>query len=268
MTSTSSIETILARVSARIAPVRGVRAIVLGGSRARGWHHAKSDIDIGLYYSGDLDVAALNRAATALDDTHREGLATERGGWGRWVDGGAWLTIEGVAVDFLYRDLARVDCVIAEVQRGEFEIAYHVGHPHAFVSAAYAGELAISRPLHDPESLIAARKAQLTPYPAALQKELIARFLGEARFTLLLVEKGEAAQDAVYTEGAAFRVVACLNQAIFALNREWLINEKSAVKRAAAMALAPQDYAARAMVRSELAALVDEIAALAVCGSA
>jgi len=145
MTSTASIDAILARVVEQIAPVRGVRAIVLGGSRARGWNHAKSDIDIGLYYSGDLDVAALNRAATALDDVHREGLATERGGWGRWVDGGAWLMIDGIAVDLLYRDLDRVDRVIAEVQRGEFEIAYHVGHPHAYVSAAYAGELAICR---------------------------------------------------------------------------------------------------------------------------
>jgi predicted nucleotidyltransferase len=263
MTSTESIDAILARVVEQIAPVRGVRAIALGGSRARGWNHAKSDIDIGLYYSGDLDIAALNRAATALDDAHREGLATERGGWGGWVDGGAWLTIDGVAVDLLYRDLARVDRVIADVQRGVFEIAYHVGHPHAYVSAAHAGELAISRPLHDPEGLIAARKAQLAPYPPALQKELIARFLGEARFTLLLVEKGEVAQDVTYTEGAAFRVVACLNQAIFALNREWLINEKGAVKRAAAMTVAPRNYALRAVERPELAALVSETEALA-----
>jgi len=263
MTSTASFESILARVVEKIAPVRGVRAIALGGSRARGWNHAKSDIDIGLYYSGDLDIAALNRAATLLDDAHREGLATERGGWGRWVDGGAWLQIDGIAVDLLYRDLARVDQVIAEVQHGKFEIAYHVGHPHAFVSAAYAGELAISRPLHGPEDLIAGRKATLTPYPTALQKELIARFLGEARFTLMLVEKGEAAQDAVYAQGAAFRVIACLNQTIFALNREWLINEKGAVKRAAMMALVPKDFAARVTERSELAALVDETEALA-----
>ncbi len=263
MTSTPSIETILARVSARIAPVRGVRAIVLGGSRARGWQHAKSDIDIGLYYSGDLDIAALNEAAAELDDEHREGLATERGGWGRWVDGGAWLQVEGIAVDLLYRDFARIDRVIGEVQRGEFEIAYHVGHPHAYVSAAYAGELAISRPLHDPEGLIAARKVQLTLYPNALRKELIARFLGEAKFTLLLVEKGLASQDAIYAGGAAFRVVACLCQTIFALNREWLINEKGAVKRAAAMALAPKGFAARAADHAQLAALVDETEALA-----
>lgn len=252
----------LSRIARAVAGIGGVKAVALGGSRARDWHHAKSDYDIGLYYRGALDTAELSLACAALDDEHRGQLATPLGGWGRWVDGGAWLRIDGVAVDILYRNLDRVDAVIEAVARGAFEIAYHVGHPHAFVSAAYAGEVAICRPLVDPEALLAARKAQLASYPAALQAELIGRFLGEARFTLALVEKGVAAQDAVYTEGAAFRTVACLCQAIFALNREWLINEKGAAKRAGAMRLAPKDFAARAAVRRELAALVDETAAL------
>lgn len=265
MASPSSIDAILARIATQLAPVRGVRAIALGGSRARGWHHAKSDIDIGLYYAGSagMDIAALNDAASVLDDDHRESLATGLGGWGAWVDGGAWLRMEGIAVDLLYRDLERVDRVISDVQRGEFQIAYHVGHPHGFVSAAYAGELVVSRPLFDPEALIAARKTQLLPYPARLQAELIRRFLGEAQFTLALVDKGIAAQDAIYTEGAAFRVVACLSQVIFALNREWLINEKGAVKRAGAMGMSPKDFAARAASRTGLAALVEETAELA-----
>ena len=106
--------------------------------------------------------------------------------------------------------------------------------------------------------MIEARKINLPPYPPALQKELIARFLGEARFTLMLVEKGLASQDSVYAAGAAFRVVACLNQAIFALNREWLISEKGAAKRAAAMVSAPKDFAKRAADHAELDALVDE----------
>jgi len=257
------LDPILSRVVGAVASVPGIRAIALGGSRARDWHHPKSDIDIGLYYRGELDVAALSRAAAALDDDHRNELATPRGGWGRWVDGGAWLRIDGVPVDFIYRDLDRVDAIIDAVGRGEFEIAYHVGHPHGFVSAAYAGELAVSRALLDPEALIAARKALLAPYPAALRAALIGRFLGEAQFTLALVDKGIAAQDLIYAEGAVFRVVACLCQAIFALNGEWLINEKGAAMRAGAMNLAPKAFAARAAVRSELAALVEETAKLA-----
>jgi predicted nucleotidyltransferase len=270
MTSASSIDAILARVTARLAPMRGVRAIALGGSRARGWHNAHSDIDIGLYYTGALDIAALNEAATALDDAHRTDLATGLGGWGTWVDGGAWLTIDGIAVDLIYRDLARVDRVIAEVARGEFQIAYHAGHPHSFVSSFYAAEIAVGVALHDPDSLIAARKAQLTPYPDALARATVRRFLGEAQFSLALVEKAEHAGDPAYAAGVAFRIVGCLAHALFALNREWLMNEKGAVRRVETFAHHPKDFAGRVarifaapeIDGAALAALVADTAAL------
>jgi len=272
-----SIERILARAVAQLASVRGVRAIVLGGSRARGWHRADSDIDIGLYYEGPagLDIAALNDAATGLDDEHRRSLATAPGGWGAWVDGGAWLTMDGIAVDLIYRDLSRVDRIVEEVNRGEFQIAYHAGHPHGFVSSAYAGEAAICDPLYDPDGSIAARKARLAPYPDALRREIVRRFLGEAQFSLLLAHKAAKTDDASYAAGVAFRIVACLCQGLFALNREWLINEKGAVERADSFAVHPVGFAGRVNAafttpngpaRAEvLHRLVAETAALASC---
>jgi predicted nucleotidyltransferase len=271
MASTSSVDDILARVAARLAPVRGVRAIALGGSRARGWHNAHSDIDIGLYYAGGLDIAAVNEAATALDDAHRADLATGLGGWGAWVDGGAWLRIDGVAVDLIYRDLARVDRVIAEVQRGEFQIAYHPGHPHSFVSSFYAAEIAVGMALYDPHALIAARKAQLTPYPDALRRATMRRFLGEAQFSLGLVEKAVHAGDPAYAAGVAFRIVGCLAHVLFALNRQWLMNEKGAVRRIESFPHHPRDFAGRvaqvfaggATPGGDLTALVAETSALA-----
>jgi len=33
---------------------------------------------------------------------------TAPGEWGPWVDGGGWLTVDGAAVDWIYRDLDRV----------------------------------------------------------------------------------------------------------------------------------------------------------------
>jgi predicted nucleotidyltransferase len=265
------IDDILARVARHLAPVPGVRALALGGSRARGWHNPHSDIDIGLYYESGLDIAALNQAATALDDGHRMDLATSLGGWGAWVDGGAWLRIEGVAVDLIYRDLERVDRVIAEAGRGEFQIAYHPGHPHSFVSSFYAAEIAVGVALHDPEGLMAARKAHLSPYPEALRRNAVHRFLGEAEFSLGLLEKAVHARDPAYAAGVAFRIVGCLAHALFALNSQWLMNEKGAVRRVESFALHPKDFAGRVAevftapeIRGEaLAALVAEAKALA-----
>lgn len=262
-----SIETIIERVAGAFAGARGVVAVALGGSRARGWARPDSDIDLGLYYRGGvarLDPAALSVLAATLDDARRPGLASPHGGWGAWMDGGAWLTVEGVAVDLIYRDLDRVDAAIDAARRGEFQTAYHFGHPHGFVSAAYAGELAVCRALHDPGGVIAAGRAWLDPYPEALRATLIRRFLDEAGFTLPLLAKAEARGDALYAAGLAFRVAACLCQTLFALNRTWLINEKGAPDAVARLALKPERFAERAAAATyaALAALEGEVRAL------
>jgi len=256
---------LLERIVAALAPVDGVVAIVLGGSRGRGVHHAGSDYDIGLYYSGALDVAALDRAARALSDAdvRRNPLAedasaplmTQIGWWGAWVNGGGWLTVGGEPVDILYRDAARVTAVIAETRAGRFECAYHIGHPHGFVSTIYAGEVATCRALHDPRGFVGECKAALDPYPDALRATLITRFADEARFFLAIAQKAAARGDITYVTGCAFRAASCLLQVIFAINRQWLINEKGALALAAKFAVAPKD------LRLEMESAFAELAA-------
>lgn len=243
-------EVLLHRIVAAFQQVRGVRAIVLGGSRGRGLQHAGSDYDIGIYYSGELDIAALEAAAEALEAVARGSdrgapVLTPRGAWGPWVDGGGWLTIAGEPVDILYRDIARVDGVIADCLAGKFECAYHYGHPHAFVSAIYAGEIATCRALHDPSGYVAPAKAKLAPYPEALRAALIARFLDEARFFLAIAAKAVQQRDVSYVTGCGFRTVSCLLQAVFALNRQWLLNEKGALALAETFAIKPADLKRR-----------------------
>ena len=278
-------EALLSRVVAAFSSVRGARAIVLGGSRGRGVQHAASDYDIGLYYQGDLDIAGLERAALSVSGGGRSypggkpgaPLMTQRGGWGPWVDGGGWLTIDGEAVDVLYRDISRVDRVIADCHAGKFECAYHYGHPHAFVSTMNAGEIATCRALHDPHGFVAGAKARLTPYPEAIRAALTTRFLDEARFFLAIAQKAPDKGDVTYVAGCAFRAASCLLQVIFALNRQWLINEKGALALAATFAVGPGNLKARmedlfnlstdaSRLKQSLAsltALADEVGALA-----
>ncbi|MDP9310184.1 MAG: nucleotidyltransferase domain-containing protein [Chloroflexota bacterium] len=235
---------LIEQIVARLQAVAGVEAIVLGGSRARGTHTPASDIDLGIYYqpAAALDVPALTRLASELDDSHRAGLMTEIGGWGPWINGGGWLTIKTLPVDLLYRDLAKVKRVVADCRDGRLELAYQPGHPHAFVSSIYLAEIALCQPLWDPHHSVAALKAQAQPYPPQLKRALITTFAWEADFSLKVAHKSVARGDVAYAAGCCFRCVACLAQTLFALNEQYWMNEKGAVALVATLPLCPADF--------------------------
>jgi hypothetical protein len=257
-------QALLDRIATALAPVGGVRAVVLGGSRGREVQTAASDYDIGLYYEGALDVAALERVAQDLNtlvagrsyrgDDSAAPLMTAVGGWGPWVNGGGWLTIDGQPVDILYRDLGRVNAVIADCRGGRFECAYHYGHPHAFVSTIYAGEIATCRVLRDPSGAVTQAKAAIEPYPEALRTATISRFLDEARFFLAISVKAADQGDVTFVTGNVFRAASCLLQVVFATNRQWLLNEKGALRLADGFALKPASLKARMEAAFDLAA--------------
>ena len=231
----------------RLQSVKGIVAIALGGSRARGNHTPKSDVDLGLYYQPDNppDLLSLNHLASELDDSHRTNLIIPIGGWGKWINGGGWLKVEGIPVDFLYRDVAQVDRVIDDCHAGEITIDYQPGHPHGFVSSIYMGEVAFCLPLYDPQGVLATLKAKTTPYPAKLKQAAIDKFAWEISFSLVVAQKAVARGDVAYAAGCCFRSVACMNQILFALNETYLLNEKGAVALANNFTLCPRDYQQR-----------------------
>jgi predicted nucleotidyltransferase len=215
----------------QIKHIDGVSAIVLGGSRARGTHTPKSDIDLGIYYhpAHPLDLIALERVAAEIDDSHRMGLITPIGGWGPWINGGGWLTVQSQAVDFLYRDLSKVEGIIDDCLNGQVDMVYQPGHPHGFVSSIYLAEVAVCRPLWEADGRLSALKQRVIPYPQALQKALIQKFAWEIDFALGTGKKSIARQDVTYAAGCCFRAAACMLQVLFALNEEYWLNEKGAL---------------------------------------
>jgi len=233
----------LTGLASRLASIDGVVGVVLGGSRARGTHRPDSDTDLGLYYRGSLDVAGLQALADDVADGPVE--VTEPGGWGPWVDGGGWLDVHGHRVDWIYRDLDRVDRVWGECRAGRYEIGFQVGHPLGFYSHAYAGEVALGRILADPSGALGRRQAETREYPPALGAALV-RGLWEADFALRIAGYGVSGQDVAYVSGALFRFVGVLCQGLHGRSRRWLTNEKGAVTATAALPFAPAGFAERA----------------------
>lgn len=240
-------EQIIEDVAARLSEIPGIVGVVLGGSMASGTHSPASDIDIGIYYddSSGFDLLELAKAAAELDDEHRENLISPIGGWGPWVNAGGWLVIKGYHVDFILRDVRRVAQVINECLSGSVSAHYHTGHPHAYLNVMYMGEVSICRILFDAASQIAELQAKTMPYPAVLQEAILSFFMFEAGFSLRFAEDNVDKDDVSYVSGCCFRTLSCLNQVLFAKNKQYIINEKKAVSIIDRFGYKPVNYKSR-----------------------
>ena len=153
------VSAVLDRVVAELAPIADLRALALGGSWARGTARPDSDLDVGLYYrdAAAFEVEAV-RACAARLDPGPDRVVTGFGEWGPWVDGGAWLVVDGRRVDLLYRSFDRIEATLAAARRGEHEWHFGQQPPFGFHGPTLLAELAICRPLHDPQGELAKAK--------------------------------------------------------------------------------------------------------------
>jgi predicted nucleotidyltransferase len=236
-------EHVIAAMADRLVAVPGVVAVSLGGSRARGDHTPESDVDLGLYYRPPLDTRALGALARELCGP--AAAVTEPGEWGPWVDGGAWLTLAGTPVDWIYRDLDRVDRTWADARAGRYAFHTQAGHPLGVPDFAYAGEVALGLVLADPTGELTRLRRDARQYPPELAAALAAG-LWEASFTLDVARKGAARGDASYVAGCLFRAVGLCAHALHGAAGRWLVNEKGAVAAAGRLPVAPRAFTARA----------------------
>jgi hypothetical protein len=194
-----------------------VTAVTLGGSRAQGRARPDSDWDFGLYYREGIDTDAIRALGYA-------GHVAEPGAWGRIVNGGAWLEVDGVRVDVLYRDLNVVDFWVAEAEAGRFEIDRVGGHVAGLPTYVLAGELALGKVLHG--------SLPRPSFSAALQASAPPIWEGDAAFALLMAEGYASRGDPVACAGLLARAIFAAAHARMAARRVWALNEKGLVSQA------------------------------------
>ena len=238
---------LVSALSNRLAAVHGIRAVVLGGSYARGRAQAGSDIDLGILYSeaAPFSVQAVRDLAEEVNDTAGP-VVTGFYEWGLWVNGGAWLTIGGQRVDFIYRSLEHVERVIAAAEAGRYELDYAQQPPFGFFSLTYLGEAAVCIPLYDPEGRAEQLKRQVEEYPEAVRRAVVQDYLWAAEFGLAAFASKFAARADAYGTGACLtRAINQLVLALFALNRKYPVNDKTALAEVAEFERTPRKFGPR-----------------------
>lgn len=237
---------LLRQVVDHLKPVHGLSAIVLGGSHASGTNRPDSDIDIGLYYNEDrpLDIDQIRAIVRLLNDAPNPAV-TDLGEWGTWVNGGAWLTVGGQRVDFLYRNLDFVSATIDDCNAGHVRSDYWQQPAYGFHSFIYCAEIEICRPLCDPDQVIEHLKAKVSQYSPRLKQAIVNRFLWSARFTLDNTYKPASRGEVYLVSGCLSRAIHCLVQVLYALNNTYYLSEKKLGVDLDSFGLAPENFRER-----------------------
>ena len=204
-------------LAGRLSKIPGVAAVALGGSGAGGTAIADSDWDFGLYYRDEIradDVRALGY----------EGTVVEAGEWGRLLNGGARLTVEGQRVDLLYRDLDVVQHWLNEAEAGRYELDLVEGYLAGMASYVLVGELA--------QAEVLAGELPRPEFPDALRLAAPGRWLGSAARSLEVADAAAARHDVVACAGLLAKAAIEAAQAALAERGEWALSERGIVRRA------------------------------------
>jgi predicted nucleotidyltransferase len=201
----------------RLRKISGIVAVTLGGSRASGAAREDSDWGFGLYYRGRIDADDVR--ALGL-----EGEVVDPGDWGRLVNGGAWLTVEGQRVDLLYRDLDFVEHWLAEANAGRYEVDRVEGYVAGMATYVLAGELALAEVL--------AGELPRPEFPDELRRSAPPRWRASASLSLDVAGPLAGRGDVVSCVGLLAKAAIAAAQATLAERGEWALNEKGIVRRA------------------------------------
>jgi hypothetical protein len=205
----------ISRLVDDLSAAKGAVAVTLGGSRATGAADETSDWDLGLYYRGELDLAALARW----------GEVHPPGSWGRLMNGGAWLSVGGQKVDVLLRDLDAVESWSTRAAAGEFQIDGLLGYLAGVPTYLLLAERAIGRTLRG--ELPAVRE-----FPSRLAEVAPGRWRFNRDFTLEHARMRATRGDVVGAVGQAAQAATEEAHARLSARREWVLNEKRIFERA------------------------------------
>jgi hypothetical protein len=235
---------LLAKVVDRLRAVRGIEAVVLGGSWARQVARPDSDLDVGIYYDPERAFSIEDIRAIAEEFSVSGTTPTIAGfyEWGPWVNGGAWIQTRAGKMDLLYSNVVQVRQVIEEARNGVWRHDYDQQPPFGFRSVIYLAETKVCVPLSDPNGTIAALKDSVKEYPPKLKQRVVQDCLWGSEFTFFAGGAAAERGDVYCTAGCVMRVAQYLTQALFALNEEYFISDKNASRLIEKMEHCPTNY--------------------------
>jgi hypothetical protein len=148
------------------------------------------------------------------------------------MNGGAWLTVGGLRVDVLLRDIQVVDRWSDGARRGEFEVDGLLGYLAGVPTYSLLAERSVAR-------LLRGTLPEPGEFPARLAETAPERWRFHRRFTIDQARSRAKRADVIGTVGQVAKAVVEEAHARLAEQRRWVLNEKRIVDAAGLEALHP-----------------------------
>lgn len=211
------------------ALAKGRCAVAIGGSHGKGIFDDRSDVDFRVFC--DEIVGAPRHWETEEWKSFCQVVE-------RW-------RAQGIEIDYCWvRTVGEVDAQLD---------AWLSGHPvpkeYVWTLWGYhlLTDIANQMVIDDPDGLVAAWQARLTPYPQTLQRAIIQKHMGSLNYWRSdyhyrnKVERG----DVVFLASITARLVHDMMQVLFAINKTYYVGDGNNLSYVAKFAIRPSDFAER-----------------------
>lgn len=192
-----------------LSAIPGAVAVTLGGSRGPNLADTASDWDLGLYYRGDID----------LSPVAAYGTVNPPGAWGRLMNGGAWLELDGMKVDVILRDLDTVEYWTRRAEAGEFEVDLLLGYLAGIPTYSLCAELSVNR-------VLSGQLPALGEFPEKLKETAPPHWRFRSRFSLDYARMHARRGNLVGATGQTAKAVFEEAHARACERGRWALNEK------------------------------------------
>ncbi len=198
--------------------------------------------NIGIYYSeaSPFDIEKLRQVVKKYEVTKTN--VTDFYGWGKWVNGGAWITTKQGPIDLIYRNTEQVLKTIKNLKEGLWENDFEQQPPYGFSSLIYMAETDLCITLYDPQGIIKSIKKEVQQYPVKLKENIVAQSLWSAEFTIWQSQKFVKYNDIYNISGCLTRAVKNIVNALSAINECYLLGDKRAIQKLTEAKSCPKNF--------------------------
>ncbi|WMJ22302.1 nucleotidyltransferase domain-containing protein [Paludicola sp. MB14-C6] len=212
--------------------VNGRYAIALAGSYAKGVADKSSDIDFFMFVENPkLYEDRVSIIKGIADDNMPVYVSADfnDGAWGGSMD----FFYQGIPVETTVRYIDKMDSVIADCLKGEFEIIPALWTTNGYYTYIYLSEVDFIHPIDDPYGIITSYKEKIRSYPKVLKNAIIHRFFDRSNMWLdnFHYKSAIEREDIMFTGSIVKNTVLDMVQVVFALNETYFTGDKKLEKQ-------------------------------------